>query len=298
MNKPSQSLFLKSALLFLVTLNISLAAQALQSGLDEIRSDDDFVYSHYYMIKVDPKADRIDLLRFEDINQTFPRPAEPYKRDVQYGSWLKDKDSCLNTRAKVLQRDSSTNVTFLPNGCTVDAGSWDDPYTGKLHEKAKDIQIDHVVALKNSYMTGGHEWSSAKRCLYANYMGNNFHLLSVNGPENLKKGDTTPSQYVPPNKAYTCEFLKNWLSIKTIWALRITPKEGDAIQKIAAENNCEKSKMQMSQDYLESQKRYIEENMDLCGGVIPGYKPDEPVDPNTGATNTPVEPVPNTPKGE
>jgi len=295
MNKPSRRLISILAFLFLATLNISLSAQAVQSGLDEIRSDDDFVYTHYYMIKVDPKDDRIDLLKFEDINQTFPRPEVPYKREVHYGSWLTGKD-CLNTRAKVLMRDSSTNVTFAANGCNVDSGNWDDPYTGKLHEKAKDIQIDHVVALKNSYMTGGHEWAPAKRCLYANYMGNKFHLLSVNGPENLKKGDTTPSQYVPPNKAYTCEFLKHWLSIKTIWALRITPKEGDAIQKIAAENNCEKSKMQMSQEFLDSQKRYIEENMDLCGGVIPGYKPVDPVDPNTGASTAPVVPVPTTPK--
>lgn len=263
------------ALLFFV----SVSAQALQSGLDEIRSDDDFVYTHYYTIKVDPKAQSIDLLNFEDIIQTFPRPAEPYKRDTQYGKWLKDSN-CLDTRAKVLIRDSKSQVGFMPNGCTVEMGDWDDPYTGKLHTKSKDIQIDHVVALKNSYMTGGHEWAPAKRCLYANYMGNNFHLLSVNGPENLKKGDTTPSQYIPPNKAYTCEFLKQWLSIKTIWALRITPKEGDAIQKIAAENNCDRSKMQMTQEFLAEQHRFMEENMNLCGGVIPGYKPEEPVDPN------------------
>lgn len=279
------------ALSFFIALNISLSAQALQTDLAEIKSDDDFIYSHYFQVKVNPRAQAIDLLKFEKINETFPLPEEPYKRDVHYGSWLKDEDSCLNTRAKVLVRDSTSTVTFAPNGCAVDSGKWDDPYTGLPHEKAKDVQIDHVVALKNSYMTGGHEWTPAKRCLYANYMGNKFHLLPVNGAENMKKGDTTPNQYVPPNKEYTCEFIKNWLSIKVIWALRITPKEGAAIQKIAEENNCEKSEMRMSQDYLQAQHRYIEDNMDLCGGVIPGYIPTEPGEPNAGAV-TPTEPVP------
>lgn len=279
------------ALFVFVALNISVSAQALQSDFAEIKSDDDFVYSFYHKVKVNPRAQTIDLLKFEDVKEDFPRPEEPYKRDIHYGSWLKDKDSCLNTRAKVLVRDSSSQVTFAPNGCAVESGTWNDPYTGLPHDKAKDIQIDHVVALKNSYMTGGWEWTPAKRCLYANYMGNQFHLLSVDGPENMKKGDTTPNQYVPPNKAYTCEFIKNWLSIKVIWALRITPKEGAAIQKIAAENNCEKSEMQMSQEFLREQHRYIEDNMDLCGGVIPGYIPDEPGEPNTG-TSTPTEPDP------
>jgi hypothetical protein len=258
----------------------------------ELRSDDTFVYSNYYRVNVSNESNTIDLLNFVKINETFPLPAEPYKREKHYGGWLRDTSNCLNTRAKVLMRDSKSTVSFNPNGCTVEKGEWNDPYTGRLHVLAKDIQIDHLVALKNSYQTGGHEWDSAKRCLYANYKGNKFHLLSVNGPENLKKGDVTPSQYVPPNKAYTCEYLKNWLSVKVIWNLRITPKEGDAIQRIAVESKCDRSFMQMSAELLAEQQRYIESNKDLCGGVIPTNDPvPKPVEPVPSPTEPPTKPT-------
>lgn len=231
-----------------------------------LKSDEDFVYSNYYKIKVDPAAEKIDLLSFENIGERFPLPVEPYKRDQHFGGWLRDDTptSCLNTRAKVLIRDSKVPPTFTPNGCTVQTGHWDDPYTARLHTAAKDIQIDHVVALKNAYMTGAHEWNFAKRCLYANYMGNRFHLLSVNGPANLKKSDHSPSGYVPPNKQFTCEFIKTWLNIKLIWSLRITPQEGDAIQRIATENNCSRETFMVPTSALAEQLQYQQDHADLC----------------------------------
>jgi hypothetical protein len=284
------------ALLSLLSVYAVAAHATSTKDFTEITSNDDFKYSHYYMVKVDPVAASIDLLNFDDINQTFPLPAVPYNRDGQYGSWLTDENSCLNTRAKVLARDSSSPVTYLPNGCTVDKGEWNEPYTGRLHTSSRQIQIDHVVPLKNSYMNGGHEWEPAKRCLYANYLGNNFHLLSVDGPENLHKGDTTPAQYMPPNKAFACEYIKDWLTIKTIWSLRITPKEATAIQQVVASNNCDRSQMQVSADFLAEQHKFMEDNKDLCRGTIPGYKPDPATPVNPNPTNPdPAKPDPSNP---
>lgn len=270
---------MKKFLVLIVLASTQVFASTVSDFL-EIRSDDTFVYSKYYIVNSTKPATSIDLLNFETVNETFPLPATPYNRDKQYGSWLKDSDGCLNTRAKVLIRDSAHPVTFAANGCTVDKGDWNDPYTGTLHTSSKDIQIDHLVALKNSYMSGGHEWAPAKRCLYANYMGNKFHLLSVDGRENLKKGDVSPRQYVPPNKAYTCEFLKNWLQVKAIWALRITPIEGDAIQKLVTDNKCDKAAFQITAQFLADQVRFIEDNKELCGGTIPGSFPNDEPKPN------------------
>jgi hypothetical protein len=279
--------------------NVLPAQDTSKADFIEITSNDDFKYTHYYMVKIDPAATSVDLLTFDDIQQTFPLPAVPYNRANQYGSWLADENSCLNTRAKVLARDSAAPVTYLPNGCTVDKGTWNEPYTGNLHTSSKSIQIDHVVPLKNSYMNGGHEWEPAKRCLYANYLGNNFHLLSVDGPENLHKGDTTPAQYMPPNKAFACEYIKDWLTIKTIWSLRITPREADAIQQLVATNNCDRTQMTVTAQFLADQHRFMEDNKDLCRGTIPGYKPDPttPTDPNPKPT-TPVQPTQPQPQPE
>lgn len=291
---------MKKFLVLIVLASTQVFASTFSDFL-ELRNDDPFIYSKYYRVGVQTAVEQdstqfeaasINLLNFVTVNQTFPLPSLPYNRDKHYGSWLRDTDGCLNTRAKVLVRDSANQVTFAANGCTVEKGDWNDPYTGKLHTLSKDIQIDHLVALKNSYMSGAHEWTPAKRCLYANYMGNNFHLISVNGTENLKKGDVTPRQYVPPNKAYTCEFLKNWLHVKLIWNLRLTPIEGDAIQKLVTDNKCDKATFHVSTQSLAEQHRYMEDNKDLCRGVIPGTVPnDEPkptVDPKIQPKPVPV----------
>lgn len=249
-----------------VILLVSYSASANSSLVSILKSDEDFNYPDYYQVKEDPRLQNINLLVFEHFSEKFPLPAVPYNRDAQFGGWLRDSTSgtCLNTRGIVLVRDSASDVTYTPNGCTVNSGNWNDPYTARLHTSAKDIQIDHVVALKNAYMTGAHEWDFKKRCLYANFLGNDFHLLSVNGKENLKKSDSSPSGYVPPNKAFTCQFIKDWLNIKSIWSLRLTPKEADAIIKIAGDNQCDPQGFVITAAALKEQRDYMSEHADLC----------------------------------
>ena len=253
--------------ILVLSLLVSYCASAdTSSVLGVLRSDEDFNYSDFYQIKEDPRLQFINLLVFDHINEKFPLPAIPYNRDTHFGGWLRDNTggTCLNTRGKVLVRDSASSVSYSPNGCTVEGGHWDDPYTALIYTSAKDIQIDHVVALKNAYMTGAHEWDFKKRCLYANYLGNEFHLLSVNGKENLKKSDSSPSAYVPPNKTYTCQFIKVWLNIKLIWTLRETPKEREAIIKIATENNCNPQDFIISAVNLKEQRNFMADNANLC----------------------------------
>jgi hypothetical protein len=173
------------------------------------------------------------------------------------------KNNCLNTRGIVLKRDSSAAVDVNAN-CTVTAGLWHDPYTNRSYNDADEIQIDHVVALKNAYMTGAYQWNKAKRCLYANYLGNKFHLMSVNGPENMKKSDKSPSEYIPPNESYVCEYLRNWLEIKYIWNLRMTPREIKAIETEVEANDCSDDFMTIPASEIASQRNYMEKNKNLC----------------------------------
>lgn len=229
-------------------------------------STEDFHYSDFYLIKYDPRVAILDLINFDHKLSTFPLPEIPYNRKVQFGTWINipGDQLCQNTRAKVLVRDSESPVTFSPNGCTVKSGTWSDPYTAANFDSASVIQIDHLVPLKNAYMTGAFEWNQDKRCLYANYLGNNFHLLSVSGTENMKKGDNTPMAYLPPNSAYKCEYMKHWLQVKVIWGLRITPKEAAAITKSFTDELCDRADFKMAAADLESQWRYMHDNMDLC----------------------------------
>jgi hypothetical protein len=191
-----------------------------------------------------------------------------YERVQQFGKWAQDRSDkeCYNTRAKVLIRDSVSPVIFAgDNACSVDKGEWHDPYGGKILTDAKaQIQIDHMVPLKNAYISGAHRWDYRARCLYANYLGVKFHLLSVDGDENQRKGDKTPEQYLPSEKSYVCSYLKNWLSVKILWGLEMTASEATAIKKIVTSEGCHVEEFVMSESEIQTQRQFAKDNADLC----------------------------------
>lgn len=206
------------------------------------------------------------LLEFDFHSERYGDVPEPYKRERHFGKWIVDpsKGSCLNTRAQVLIRDSQVPVQYRPSGCSVESGRWEDPYTGSVFTDANDMQIDHFVPLKNAYISGAARWNFEKRCLYANFLGNNFQLLPVSGNENQRKSDHTPEDYMPANSAYQCQYLQQWLKVKLIWSLALTPSEKKRVIDLTKQNRCAFDKMMISQADLEQQRRFIADNMNLC----------------------------------
>ena len=162
----------------------------------------------------------------------------PYKRSL-YGSGWRDADrDCQNTRAEVLIRDDDDgNVTFATSrNCRVTRGTWLDPFTGDTYTIAGDLDIDHMVPLKNAHESGGWSWSSARKRDYANNMNNDFHLLSVDDSQNQSKGERGPDEYLPPDNTFHCEYVQIWLDIKFEWGLRIPDAEMTAIDGVL--NQC------------------------------------------------------------
>lgn len=206
------------------------------------------------------------LIDFDYHKEKYGDAKEPYNRQKHFGAWIKDRrdDTCYNTRAKVLIRDSSIPVEFRGSGCTVSDGKWTDPYGGRDYTDAADIQIDHFVPLKNAYISGAHKWNRRKRCLYANFLGNEFHLLAVSGRENMSKSDSTPEGYMPPNQAYQCQYLAQWLKVKFIWSLELSPSEKDAVVELIHDHHCDLKEMTYSAQDLSQQRRFMADNMDLC----------------------------------
>jgi hypothetical protein len=265
---------MKKLLMFAVVFAFSSAFafvdQKALSVLADIKGDDSFNYPDYYQVKEDPRFQFVNLLVFDHIKESFPKPAIPYNRKNQFGTWIQDQvnHTCLNTRGLVLIRDSLSSVTYAASGCSVSRGDWNDPYSDQHFTSASEIQIDHFVPLKNAYMTGAHEWTYLKRCQYANYIGNAFHLIAVSGTENMKKSDSSPSQYVPPNQDYVCAYLKQWLEVKTIWTLRVTPKEADALKAKVASHNCNPEDFIVPTQFLTEQRKYMADHADICSGVL------------------------------
>jgi len=135
---------------------------------------------------------RTRVRRFRDGEGSYV----PYKRSL-YGSGWRDADrDCQNTRAEVLIRDDDDgNVTFATSrNCRVTRGTWLDPFTGNTFVIASDLDVDHMVPLKNAHESGGWSWSSARKRDYANNMNYDFHLLSVDDSQNQSKGERGPNE--------------------------------------------------------------------------------------------------------
>ena len=207
------------------------------------------------------------LLNWNSYTRTRTLQIPKYRRAEQFGRWINDPDdgTCFNTRAIVLIRDSDKAVSFADNNkCNVITGSWHDDYTGETFTKREDIQIDHFVALKNAYISGAYRWNFKARCLYANYLGNDFHLKSVNASQNMKKGDRAPDKYMPPNTEYACRYLKNWLSVKFLWGMRMTAPEATFIYEALREQKCNLGNFKISAREILRQNAFAHENSELC----------------------------------
>jgi hypothetical protein len=216
-------------------------------------------------------AGAIDLLSAlgTQVNDS-PGGFEPYNRRHHFGGWVnEDSDkNCLDTRAEVMVRDAAdpSSVQFRPDGCVVIKGLWHDPYTGTDFKTANAIQIDHVVPLKNAYESGAHDWEPPRRCHYANFLHNRFHLLAVNAHENMSKGDKSPERYMPPDTKFQCEYLHDWMMIKTIWQLSVTRAELSAVVQYLNQNRCPAETAEIAETALRAEREASLKPIDKCAG--------------------------------
>lgn len=207
------------------------------------------------------------LLNFKQQPKAVSAAAEPYKRTEHFGRWVNDPtdDTCWNTRAKVLIRNSLAPVEFRnQRNCVVDSGEWHDVFTGLKFNEARVMQVDHVVPLKHAYDVGAHKWDTRARCLFANFLHVDYHLIPVYGRENSSKGDRGPDRYLPPNEEYTCDYLKSWLKIKLAWKLPLPEAEVDAIRATANQYQCSLNSFRFSAAELKKTREEINNNLDYC----------------------------------
>jgi len=156
---------------------------------------------------------------------------QEYRRDQW--DWIDEDGDGQDTRTEVLIVESEIPVTFTTNESTkVASGRWTDPYTGEIFTDPKDLDIDHMVPLKNAHLSGGWLWSLEKRRKFANDLVNPEHLIAVDKSANRSKGTKGPDEWLPSNQLYRCDYVKNWVKIKTRWNLTITEEERTAIDSI------------------------------------------------------------------
>ena len=142
-----------------------------------------------------------------------------------------DGDGC-DSRDQVLKRDSISLPQVDPVNCNVVAGDWVSPYDGARWSNPSDIDIDHVIALKEAWDSGAWAWSAAQRKAFANDTSDSRTLLAVTDSVNQSKSDKDPSNWLPPLQSYTCTYLGNWIAVKVRWGLSMDSSEYGRIKNL------------------------------------------------------------------
>ncbi|AEO69683.1 uncharacterized protein THITE_2131267 [Thermothielavioides terrestris NRRL 8126] len=159
-----------------------------------------------------------------------PAPAPVSYDDGQYErslfhTWTTVNGTC-DTREFVLKRDGTNVVTN--SACTATSGTWFSPYDGATWTAASDLDIDHMVPLKNAWISGANTWSTAMRTQFANDI-DNPQLWAVTDNVNESKGDQSPDEWKPPLASFHCTYAKSWVAVKYAYDLSITSAEKSAL---------------------------------------------------------------------
>jgi len=161
-------------------------------------------------------------------------PKTDYAR-TQYGDGWTTTKGC-DSRNIILNRDMKDVV--VDESCRVTKGTLNDPYTGHVISFARgtdtsdNVQIDHVVALSNAWQTGAQQLTRQKRIELAN---DPLELLAVDGPTNQAKGDGDAATWLPPNKAFRCQYVARQIAVKVKYTLWVTSAEKQAMQRVLSD---------------------------------------------------------------
>ena len=162
-------------------------------------------------------------------------PKTGYARS-QFPHWSDpDRNGC-DARNDTLKRDL-TNISYKAGTreCKVIAGQLLDPFSGKVITFSPTkavIDIDHVVALSNAWQTGAAYFDKNKRSQIAN---DPLNLLAVDSKLNRQKGDGDAATWLPPSKAFRCEYVERQIQVKSKYQLWVTAAEKAAISRVLAE---------------------------------------------------------------
>ena len=144
--------------------------------------------------------------------------------------WIDEDGDCQDARQEVLVEESLTPVTFeTDRKCRVASGRWYGAFTGVYTGDAGDLDIDHMVPLKNAHLSGAWAWNPAMKEEYANYLGEENHLIAVTSSANRSKGAKGPEEWGPPELGYWCQYATDWAEIKEWWELTMTKVESEIV---------------------------------------------------------------------
>ena len=163
-------------------------------------------------------------------------PKTGYARSEFGQTWADVNRNGCDTRNDILKRDL-TEVLFKEKtrNCVVLSGILVDRYSGETinfvrgNITSMEVQIDHVVAMSNSWQTGAFKLTLAQRTALAN---DPMNLFAVKGRLNSQKGDGDAATWLPPLKKFRCAYVAQQIAVKAKYSLWVTAPEKDAMSRI------------------------------------------------------------------
>ncbi len=152
---------------------------------------------------------------------------------AQFGDGWAESNDC-DTRNKILQ-EQLTETKIGNDGCVVLSGILDDPYTAKNinfsrgEQTSDDVQIDHVVALSDGWQKGAQNLDFSVRQNFAN---DPLNLLAVEGQANQDKGNSDAASWLPPNKAFRCQYVARQIAVKLKYDLWVSLAESAQMRRV------------------------------------------------------------------
>jgi len=155
-----------------------------------------------------------------------------YDRDEYHPRWADRDGDCQDTRQEVLVEESLEPVELSANGCRVVSGRWYGRYTGRVFTDPGDLDIDHLVPLKEAHESGAADWPTKRKRRYANDLKHPDTLIAVEAGANRSKGSRDPAEWLPPNEAYHWEYVQDWVGVKRRWGLNMDTAERAAVEEL------------------------------------------------------------------
>ena len=160
-----------------------------------------------------------------------PEVTSGYNRDL-FKHWIDaDRDGC-NAREEVLIIESLDPVE-LSSTCRALSGRWLSRFDGVVITDSSKLDIDHMVPLKEAWDSGANAWSADRRQAFANDLDLPEALIAVSASSNRSKSARDPAEWLPTASGYVCQYVKDWMSVKTKWQLSVDQREFEALRSVS-----------------------------------------------------------------